>query len=74
VATEGLSRIVTENYDCSTAVTEATALVSAVAWHCLRHRYFHTHRAQRLNPVAYFTAGKALFGRPEFELNLYGAV
>jgi hypothetical protein len=26
-----------------------------------------------LNPVAYFTAGKALFGPPEFELNLYGA-
>jgi hypothetical protein len=27
-----------------------------------------------LNPMAYFTAGKALFGHPEFELNLYGAV
>lgn len=26
------------------------------------------------DPVAYFTEGKALFGRPEFELNLDGAV
>ena len=26
------------------------------------------------DPVAYFTEGKALFGRPEFELNLEGAV
>jgi hypothetical protein len=26
------------------------------------------------DPVAYFTEGKALFGRPELELNLDGAV
>jgi hypothetical protein len=26
------------------------------------------------DPVAYFTEGKALFGRPEIELNLDGAV
>ena len=80
---------VTENYDCSAAATEAAILdgPGALEVGIFAPRAINAATDSQLtvnpetglaisgfDPVSYFTDGKAIFGRPEFELNKDGAV